>query len=306
MGFSADQISDAFESAAKALPDVVVGQNVLSMGTFGLVLANETDVITKILFRHKDPYWEGLSEEHSQNEIAALRYFTHSPLEGVETPVLIDEPKALAHDDYAAYYQMTRLQGRSMSWHPENKSTSEQERLSREGIQAGRVLARFHQASKDIPANTFKEANPIKHGHIHCVESLPPFINDALSRANDYLQQRKAMGIIHGDFHGGNIIMTPNQDTDGVIDFGFMGYANLYYDFIKAKPYFMPALIEGYEMETGESVDKKLITASILGRYASRLIKLETDKPDEGFDPQNPERQKVIGTIIECLQDMNL
>lgn len=303
VSFTKQEISAAFQKVSKALPAIVEGQAMVSMGTFGLVLAGETDVITKILFRHEEPYWNGLSLEHAGNEIAALSHFSKFPLKDIDTPVLLDEPKELDHAEYSAYYQMTRLRGASMSWHPENNSQREKARLWHDGLRAGAALARFHRAAKDIPASVFTPANPIKHGHIHQIESLPQSINDALARADSYLQERKPMGIIHGDFHGGNIMVSDRRVT-GLIDFGFTGYANLYYDFIKAKPYFMPALVEGYERETGAPVDRHLIAATMLGRFVSRLSKLENDKPTEGLDNANPERKKIIGTIIGCLEDM--
>lgn len=307
MGISKEQAREAFEKAVKDIPYLTEGRELVSIGNFGLVLADECDVITKVLFRHKEDYWNSLSAEHAQNEVDSLRYLSAHPLRDVATPCLLAEPVSLDHYDYSSYYQMSRLPGRSMSWYPHDGEAIDSERLKLDGIASGRALAQFHRSAANIPKNVLNKANPIKLGRIHVSSNLPDHVNDALIAADAYLQEHKVLGIVHGDFHGGNIMTEEGHRVSGLIDFGFTGYANLYYDFIKAKPHFMPALIEGYEAESGQSIDRHLITASILGRYSARLIKLDREAQDLKTESasQKQERSKVTSTIIEGLKDIS-
>ena len=281
--YSAEQIQETFNKASLAFPELAKGATPLSMGMFGLVLEHEDTTITKIMFRPKDEYWFNLAKTHTENEITALRLFTEYPLEGVVTPSLIGEPTILDNQDYLGYYQISKLPGERMWWYPQEGQRSDSVWLKRGGEEAGHLLAKFHRAALNIPSELLMGGKSTKNGKISQVEMFSDETNRALAKADTYLQEHKIAGVIHGDFHGGNIMVNPNNEVTGVIDFGFTSQSeNIFYDFMNAKEEFMPSLIHGYEQESGQNIDRHVITASLLGKWVDRFIKMsEGDLPDK-------------------------
>ena len=74
--------------------------------------------------------------------------------------------------------------------------------------------------------------------------------------------------LVHGDFNPGNIIVDENNHIAAVIDFGFSGYGNKYFDIArilsrKPSPEFKKGIIEHYEEISGEKLDREMLETEI-------------------------------------------
>lgn len=163
------------------------------------------------------------------------------------------------------------MEGVSPNWFNADITQSSQKGIYFES--AGRLLGKFHMIAGDLPFNdssyrgTAMAADKILPSELHSAN-----VNARLERANAYLQEHKEAGVMHGDFHGGNIMTDENLRASGLIDFAFTGKTdNLYADMIFIPPYGDDDFIRGYNAETHKNIDKKLIHATRIAFESLRL-----------------------------------
>lgn len=84
---------------------------------------------------------------------------------------------------------------------------------------------------------------------------------------NDFKNKQRNC-LVHGDFNPGNIIIDENNHIAAVIDFGFSGFGNKYFDIariLSRKPSedFKNGIINNYEKISGEKLDREQLETEI-------------------------------------------
>lgn len=233
-----------FRKFQREFPKEAAGSKLLSGGGHGLIIDHNDGSISKYFTAQSDIYQRERSYRLLHKETGVLGYLEEHPMDGIETPKLLDEPEPLYSKSFSARYRMTRINGNHEPYHIE-KSREYYEGLY-ESI--GSLLGKFHRATQDMPITApVQELNFFKISH---VEGAPKDVNDALTKANDHLLENPFAGVIHGDFHRNNI-MVQNGIATGIIDFSFSGRSDhLHHDFHRfLKSGHDEAFLRGYREE---------------------------------------------------------
>ncbi|MCB9991169.1 MAG: aminoglycoside phosphotransferase family protein [Rhodospirillales bacterium] len=283
------ELRKAFRKAAKHFDDFSRSAKPIGMGCFGLTLTEDEDgTITKILYR-PDPKWTAYAQDSFQNEVNVLRILADNPLDGVQTPALIGEPEETPDNKkFIGRFHMTRIQGRTSSfYYPEDFVPADVTKKIHES--AGRALAIFHKEAAKTPLAHYERPEGVKstaHTVVTQIPDLSETINQALANANTYLQENLKSGIIHGDYHAGNILFDDDHNAVGIIDLAYTGKApNIYIDFATSNEEYRDDFIRGYEDASGTKIDKDMIAVTRLATSANYMYHLtqfeeETDKND--------------------------
>lgn len=258
---------DAFEAACKALPHLPDTASPLGTGAYGLVIDHgDEQSLTKIIYKPRNEQRYKTATAMLQNETHALRLFERHPLAGIKTPVILHDPETIQNDRFIAFYQMTKISGHADTVLFSDSGTDHH------FSQLGRVLADFHEAARALPQDHIKPNINLFTANIAHPNTLWPALSEALAAANDYLLTHRRGEVIHGDFHGGNIIVDDDNQISGLIDLAAMGYSqNDHSDFMCVPDRFLPSFIQGYEQAGGKTVDPFLIMATKVGMWADRL-----------------------------------
>lgn len=82
----------------------------------------------------------------------------------------------------------------------------------------------------------------------------------------DFIQKDKSC-LVHGDFNPGNIILDENNHIAAVIDFGFAGFGNKYFDISRIigrlPAEYKEPIIQNYEKISGEKLDYDMLNTEI-------------------------------------------
>lgn len=277
-----DYLRNEFRKLQRALPDLAGDARLVASGSFGMVIEHPDKTLSKVFYGSSRP--DDQQESILRNfyhETRTLAHFAAHPLDGIEMPVLIGEPEHIYHPGYLATYRMTRVGGANHSFDPD-KAKSHETPTSFERLyeSAGIMLARFHRAAKDMDF-----ANPNMHPHssmhISTVPKLPARVNRALEKAEEFFQANQKPGVIHGDFHGGNILVQGGIAT-GLIDFSFTGpSSNLLADVWNGRGLYNSAFLRGYERESGEMIDPYMLDATSLA-YTTHALRTGRGPSDYG------------------------
>lgn len=152
------------------------------------------------------------------------------------------------------YLLLTWIEGRDAETILADLSEGEQYRL---GIDAGRTLKRIHSISAPKSSLNWEERfnNKIdkKMANYHACpikfqddDKVIKYIED-----NRHLLKNRPQTIHHGDYHVGNMIITPKGEI-GIIDFNRMDYGDPWEEFnritfcVEASPIFASGYINGY------------------------------------------------------------
>ena len=109
---------------------------------------------------------------------------------------------------------------------------------------------------------------------LNLVDFLDELINIHLSEENKKFWNYKEFSnkdnncLVHGDFNPGNIILDENNHIAAIIDFGFAGFGNKYFDIARIlsrnpSNSFKNGIINHYEQLSGERLDKDLLETEI-------------------------------------------
>ena len=265
-------LDTAFKNARQALPTLTEDTEPLGVGRFGLTVSCPDHSIRKILFTHDLPALQDVAEASYNQEVSLLDILSHR----IDfTPVLIasTEPVA-ANSGYFASYRMSRIEGTSYSWTPEQHDKLNRNDAQTMAYSAGKLLARFHKEASqidDVPPVP-EYARRYHTGRIQTLPFLDDETNAAMTAANKYLEHAPP-GVIHGDFHGLNIINDDRYTAVGLIDFAAAGWSdNLYYDLMNPPEGLEEEFLSGYEAENGTPVDRQLLAATHLSVYTEHVL----------------------------------
>jgi len=268
------QLTAAFNALAKQRPALTKAARPIGVGCFGLVLENEDITISKILFRPETETQLARSRFYFENEVNALRLLTKHPISGLETPILLGPPEHWENDSaYLGQYRMSKISGQTQGWYNETADFErDRERQSAYFKKSGALLARFHESASLLPFATLDPANFEPKDRVRTVPGLRAETNEALRRVDEYLQAHSKKAVVHGDFHGGNIIVNQQGDPVGLLDFAMTGFAeNHLCDFRGVPAYALNDFIEGYEEQSGEKIDRHALSATSVSMWADYL-----------------------------------
>lgn len=246
------------------------------MGQWGLVADHNDGTVTKLLFRQDHEKQQDWAEANLENELAFLRHAGGIKLEGVQIPELVTGMTRLDEGALFASYRMTKLSGTAAKW----KAGPGQEQDAH-FFEAGQLLARFQHAAAALPTMGLIVHSHEKAGMIEPVPALDAARNEALAVADLYLQTHKQGGIIHADFHGGNILLDQKGRISGLIDFAVTGPSeNRLIDFINVPLEKRESFMHGYGQASGKAVDPMMMTMTEISMLAN-CINFCADRPAE-------------------------
>lgn len=285
------KLLEYFDQARHAAPEWTKDASPLNYGSFGLTLSYPDNSIRKLLFFHPDhPFTQTLAEDGFQRETQTLQILSGSAAAGF-VPELLEEPQTLDPESgFFGSYKMSRLKGYTPTWREDKiAETLEKHDFKKMAASAGNLLARFHCAVQECTSIRPPSATMEHHyGHdIKTIAVLGDDLNTRLEHVNAYLQQRKIIGSIHGDFHGNNIVVDKNGVATGLIDFArTASNGNIYYDFASVPSDYIHDFVQGYKSVKDIDFDKRLMIATSLSaftNYMSDLVSRGEAQEAEGF-----------------------
>lgn len=109
---------------------------------------------------------------------------------------------------------------------------------------------------------------------LNLVDFLDELINKHISEENkkfwkykEFIQKDNTC-LVHGDLNSSNILLDEDNHVSGIIDFGFAGFGNKYFDIARvlSRPYpngFKEEIIKSYENTSGEKLDLDILETEI-------------------------------------------
>lgn len=212
-------------------------------------------------------------------------------MEELETPILLHEPALIDNKNYMAHYSMTRVSGDTHIWDLNENIPNRP--LAKLYGNAGKALAQFHTAAENMP---FERAPHFHSSQISTTRFFDKKTNEALIKADQYLQQHKIPGVIHGDYHGGNLMTDDQYNVTGLIDFSATGKSdNVLSDFLSVPARYLPDFIKAYEEQSGKTIAPDAVEVTKLSNWLTYLHSVV----------DNPEAQEnAITEIYDCLENL--
>ncbi len=113
--------------------------------------------------------------------------------------------------------------------------------------------------TKNIGLNLVDFLNELIEKHLH--------INDKVFWKYDDFSKKENECLVHGDLNPGNIILDENNHIAGIIDFGFAGFGNKYFDISRIigrlPKEFKSEIINQYELISDEKLDYDILEDEI-------------------------------------------
>jgi hypothetical protein len=260
-------LTETFNKFGAAHPGLATHARPLNMGAFGLVLENRDGSLTNILFDHEAGHMRAKVREFLKTETGVLRAFTARPPAAFDVPVLLKEPDYFGGGDYLAAYTMTRLPGACACWYGDMEKDAAAYN-ARHYESAGRTLAKLHREVAALPEQALGER---LLGYCTKIDPVPEFSIEtarAFAAVNRYMQPRLKPAVVHGDYHGGNLMVDENGEVTGVLDFALTGRCgNHLVDFMAVPSGGFADFLRGYERESGETVDRHMMDATMLSMW---------------------------------------
>ena len=171
----------------------------------------------------------------------------------------------LFEDNARAFSVHKKIQGNALTEKMNDLSQEEVNRLSK---QIAEFMYQLHSIKYD-PKDIFTTNNI----GLNLVDFLDELINLHLDndakkfwRYDDF-SQKENVCLVHGDLNPGNIIVDENNNIAAVIDFGFGGFGNKYFDIARIigrlPSQFKDGIIENYETISGEKLDQDILAEEI-------------------------------------------
>ena len=293
-------VTEKFEQAVNNFSDLS-DTELIGNGNFGIVVSapDNTDSLTKLVFKGYNQPTDKYARLSFERETLIYRSFRDNPIKDIVTPVLIGEAEEIENGDFVGRFTMTRVPGKcfALKWGEEADNEFLEQR-AKFYENAGRALAQFHMNAK--PEN-FPPPDPDKGydgAQVHTVSILKEETNQALKKVDEFLQRNLISGVIHGDFHNGNILVDENLDITGLIDFGMCAYSpNIMIDFAAVPADELENFISSYEKERGIDIPRDMVTVSHLSFNTEYLKYLQENDKDNATE--------ITGAITNINKHLN-
>lgn len=277
----------------------------LGAGSFGLAIGRG-HCVNKALLRYDAETPVGrYALQCLEREVLFLKIFAgkHPPKQ--EWPQLKSDIAPLKDPEFFAKYTMSRVEGTARCW-PDHPNYSNMPRLPndtdilcRHFEAAGKALARFHTFTTAHLRRKDLYRWDRRLEDIPEIPTLDRKTNSALEKANDWFQAHQNPSVIHGDFHGGNILCAPNGSVTAIIDPSCWAYSNNHIrDFIKLPEKYLPVFAEGYRQGGGVPYDPMLATMTRISECAAYINRLDRK------DSSPAEKEKAVHKLNGHLQNV--
>lgn len=270
------KLNKIFANLVKAFPDRTDNARPIGMGFFGIVIDHNDSTVSKFIRRDEnldnfEMYLQGF-----YREITILELLKAKLNPGINFPELVGHSEELYTNEFAATYRMTKIEGAASTTLLDRRCKVD---FSNVYQKAGAIAAKFHS----IDSEGFPDI-PNRNGYDGQSVTVVPGIlsdrtNNALLKVNQYLQEHRTQGLVHGDLGFQNLIYKNNIPI-GLVDFSFTGQANNQAaDFCLIPENYLPDFIHGYEEQTGINLNRDLIRATRLGFSTNQLSMLRDPSP---------------------------
>ena len=114
------------------------------------------------------------------------------------------------------------------------------------------------------------------------------------------------IGLLHGDLHGGNILVNPQTHVSGIVDFGESMIGDIHYEFRYAPGYgelFLELLIEKYESESGRRLNRDRLKLYFLLNAFCHLFYSVTNDFDIHFKGREGWVEHIVTEYSELSHD---
>lgn len=113
--------------------------------------------------------------------------------------------------------------------------------------------------TNDIGLNLIDFLDELLNIHVHHEDKLFWNYKEFIKKDNDCL--------VHGDLNSSNIILDENNHISGIVDFGFAGFGNKYFDIARiigrCPENFKNEIIKSYEAFSGNKLDYNVLNNEI-------------------------------------------
>lgn len=265
-------VTALFNHACQIVPELTATK-LAGSGAFGMVMDHGDNTVTKINLRFNHPKTGCTRAPAVDAELANLRMLADHPgiFGHLAVPVLVGTPREFPEDGpFVNMFRMTKVSGTAGDWYrapPALRNEAEASAVEKAYFnEAGRTLAHFHRIARTLPFGPTTMNENSAGGQIEPVPHLSARLNEGLMAARRYLGDHRQPGIVHGDYHGGNIMQGPDGGITGLIDFSMTGQAqNILNDFMTVPESYVTDFIAGYEAEGDVKVDRNVLSALSLG-----------------------------------------
>ena len=254
----------------------------MARGAYGLVVDHDDGTVSKILRRSSSVTDQKRIETLYTREIDILTALNGRVFGTVKIPTIVDKIILPENEGFFASYRMTKLPGARTDW-IKIKDVCEENRR-RHFRSVGAMLAHFHEISAQIsagvpPVHDWGWADAVPH-----VQGADGRLCEALTTCDAYLKTNLSSGDLHGDVHHFNIMVDPDYEVTGLIDFSFSGLLpNRLLDFTRIPSSCLPYVLEEYIRHGGRPVDAVMMTMTKIGRSAS-IMNWFGEHPEAGGD----------------------
>ena len=185
----------------------------------------------------------------------------------------------ICNDGKSVYLLLTWIDGEDAESILPNLSIEDQYRL---GVKSGELLKQIHKISapQDIPnwAERFNRKINVKMANYHGCDFRFPDDDKFISYIEDnrHLLENRPQTLQHGDYHVGNMIITPEIEL-GIIDFNRMDYGDPWEEFnritfcVENSPIFASGYINGYFSHQVPDTFFKLLALYIANNQLSSI-----------------------------------
>ena len=172
----------------------------------------------------------------------------------------------LLYDNGRPFSMHKKIEGVTLADKMNDLSLSEIESISN---QIAKFMYQLHNVKFDDKSNIFD----INNIGLNLVDFLDELLNKHVSNTDkvfwkyDLEQKKNNDCLVHGDLNSSNILLDENNNISAIIDFGFGGFGNKYFDIARiigrCPESFKSTIIKSYESISNNKLDYNLLDSEI-------------------------------------------
>lgn len=171
----------------------------------------------------------------------------------------------LYYDNGRPYSVHTKIEGTVLADKMNDLSQNEVDNIS---YDIAKFMHQLHMV--DLNKNKIEEQ---KESHLKLVDFLNELLVLHVSREDrefwnvEKFSKKENDCLVHGDLNSSNVLLDANNRVTAIIDFGFAGYGNKYFDIARiigrCPEQFKESIVKNYEKFSNEKLDEKILNNEI-------------------------------------------